>query len=1407
MKRILILWALCANAAIAAPLATNLDKNDLDAAKFASWVEGTETHIGDTREKSPEWIVWTKQTIPGHNGLSFGDSKNPGIRHLRVPFTRPIEIGTVLTRANAAVRLSYLKGDAVYPGDLANDAQWSPAQRAADTEYTLWLLPPGTSTRALRLTYDSPATVKTYAGHIGGLYVVKERLANLAGSAAIATSSRPAAANLLIDNKDNGWSPWSSEDAGPIVSAEHPQVITLVWPQDVTLNGLATLSAGFGEGRIESYTGPADKHPREAADTDWTRIFTITGLKPHYPRPLGPDFFTFDKPIKTRAVRLVITKGIDDTKAHPHLKGHTKEGRRIWINEFLALADIGNGTLDSVAIKPDESTAHPPIPIRFTLKQDSFVTLVIEDEKGNRIRNLISETRFPAGENTAWWDGLDDVGRDPQAPQHHLYHIPGQFVSPGKYRVRGLARQGIDLKYQFAVYSPGNPPWATADKTGGWLADHTPPSAALFLPGETPRVLISSHVAEGGDGLVYLDLDGRKVGAIHWIGGNWTGATHLARDAGEKRVQDVHAYAVAPWEEDKDKTKGEIRLTALTDKGPKPLYTHKVPSKADAAVSGLAVHNGTLVVALAKNGQLLFVDATKGTVIGTHDLPDAHGLAFPRDGALLVVVGKTIVRFPSAALPLGAPKTIVSDHLEAPRQITLDAEQNLYVSDWGQSHQVKVFSADGKFLRAIGTPGVPTVGPYDPTHMNSPNGLTIDSQGRLWVSETDFFPKRISLWDAKSGKLLRAFYGPPQYGGGGTIDSTDPARFFYGGMEFRIDWKTGAADIVNVYFRPGALFKSPDHHGSGSEGAPELLIRHNNREYLVNNFNAHPTNGATNLVLFRYEKGVAIPCASIGRAEEWVSLKTDALKPKWPLDFSDPKNKQKLRDINYLWSDLNNDHQVQPDEVQFYSGPKGPVLAMPDLTLITGAALALKPVRFTETGTPVYDLSQGKTLLSGARMASTSGGGQVFTAADGRIVLTVPPEPFPRQSSIAGAKDGVCTWTYPSLWNGLHPSHHAPLPTHPGQLIGTTRLLGYPFKVKDGLELWALNGNKGNVYLFTTDGLFVATLFKDGRLASWSIPRPTRGMLVNDSSLNEECFWPSITHTQSGQTYIVAGVQTTCSIIQVDNLDTLARLPDQTIQITAEDLAAAQKFFVEQAASKQQQKGRDTLVIPIVNTAPKIDGKLDEWPAENFVIIDTRRKQTGNWSSIEEKSQAAATLSGDRLYLAYRANDKDLLKNTGETKELVFKTGGCLDLMLGTDPKADPKRTKPVAGDVRLVVTMVKNKPLAVLYRAVVPGTTDPVPFRAPWHSITLDKVEDVSAEVQLATDNAGNFELSIPTRTLGLTPTPQTLNGDIGLLRGNGFQTLQRVYWSNHATNLTADVPSEARFTPQLWGRVVIGK
>lgn len=65
-------------------------------------------------------------------------------------------------------------------------------------------------------------------------------------------------------------------------------------------------------------------------------------------------------------------------------------------------------------------------------------------------------------------------------------------------------------------------------------------------------------------------------------------------------------------------------------------------------------------------------------------------------------------------------------------------------------------------------------------------------------------------------------------------------------------------------------------------------------------------------------------------------------------------------------------------------------------------------------------------------------------------------------------------------------------------------------------------------------------------------------------------------------------------------------------------------------------------------------------------------------------------------------------------------------------------------------------------------------------------------------------MKLSIPLKTLGLKATDGLrMKADIGILRGNGTETTARSYWSNRATGITADVPSEAAVTPHLWGTV----
>jgi hypothetical protein len=177
-----------------------------------------------------------------------------------------------------------------------------------------------------------------------------------------------------------------------------------------------------------------------------------------------------------------------------------------------ALGGPDAGTEEATPDPAAGSSGRAAIPIRFRLDQERLVTLVVEDARGNRVRNLVAEARLPGGGNTVWWDGYDDGDWD------RGHNLVRRRVPAGTYRVRGLAHSSIHMRYEFPVYSPGTPPWKTKNGSGGWLADHSPPADVLFLPTGGPqdvrgesRLLVCSTSGETGEEFVWLDQDGRRL--------------------------------------------------------------------------------------------------------------------------------------------------------------------------------------------------------------------------------------------------------------------------------------------------------------------------------------------------------------------------------------------------------------------------------------------------------------------------------------------------------------------------------------------------------------------------------------------------------------------------------------------------------------------------------------------------------------------------------------------------------------------------------------------------------------------------------------------------------------------------------------------------------------------------------
>jgi hypothetical protein len=1033
------------------------------------------------------------------------------------------------------------------------------------------------------------------------------------------------------------------------------------------------------------------------------------------------------------------------------------------------------------------SSAETGVPVHFKADKPGFVTLVMEDKDGNRIKNLTFDHPVVAGDNVIYWDGSALTG----------------VASPGSYQVRGIFHEGITPRLEYSFYSPGTPPWPTADGTGAWLADHTAPAAALFLPDGSPYpandtkpvVLLGADSAEAGNALMWVNLDGRKLGGTKIRG--WNGGIALARDIGAQVNPDQVAYTVYVDNPSRDfgrANPGALEVYAITKTGVEPLG--KVAGgiqvhDAFRELVGLAACNGLLVVSDPVGNELFAFDvrgAAKPS-FANFKVDSLGGIAFEPDGHLLVATGGGIKRFTVAndwktfTLTDGEDVVAATD-LQAPKQI-IEQDKEIYVTDWGTSHQVKVFdAASGKLVRTIGKAGGPQIGDYDEQRMAHPMGMCIDSKGLLWVAEEDYLPKRISRWNAKTGAFVNAWYGPTQYGGGGFVDPKDKSHAYYpslgnpgsfGLLDFKVDLATGESKLTGVRYRyPDPLndiisyggyptkpiFFPTDMIPPGSHGgtAPGQTFYFKGHQYFTNSYNSYWYNQGSMTTLWILENGACRPIACCGWVgggiHRWPALADPAIASRIPPgrpegDF-------------FVWTDTNHDHAVQPDEVQFIrpamTGAPG-VVIQPDLSIIAGGPFQMPLSDVDAAGVPSYDLSKLQPI------SQTPAKGDVALAPDGWFI-----------ADDTGFKDGQLRWTLPNRDTKTPPEG-------PGDLENPERMLGYPVKSAQGDAgyLVARYSYMGEIYVYSTDGILVTTLGSDIRSEPfWPYPEQKPGMAITGLSFDAEQFWPFMFGLDDGNVYLSVGKWHT-SIVRLDGLDKVKRIDLGKLDVTSDMIAAAAPARDQKAASDAM---RDQVSVSAIQA--KVDGDLSEWPATN-------------WARINPKTSFQVGLSGDNLVVAYRTDQSQLLLDSASEFPFAFTQGGGLDLMLRTSGTSEDKN--PEVGDIRLFVTKKDGKVLAVLYRqkAAAPGNRQT--FASPIGQVTFDDVEDVSKDVEVASVGS-NYEFSVPLSVLGLqNPAGKTFRGDVGIVLSDGVRARARVYWHNKWDSMAADVPSEARLNPSQWG------
>ncbi len=923
---------------------------------------------------------------------------------------------------------------------------------------------------------------------------------------------------------------------------------------------------------------------------------------------------------------------------------------------------------------PRADGAEVGIPVRFELPKASYVTLVLEDAQGRRVRNLISETKLPAGENVVYWDGYDEGGTT------RAGDFVRRRVAEGAYRVRGLIHDGLHLRYEFSVYGGGNPPWPTLEGSGAWLADHSVPCDVLFLPKGTgparngaPQILVASRVGEAGDTLLVMDEEGNKIVGGPKIDG-WAGGNAVARDSGPNRDPEFFAYTV------------NLSTAATPVHG---LYAAKSPRQRSGGAAevetfearligkyaggvregvregaGLAVHNGLIATSAPWKNKLYFFDSRKRAALGEVSLPRPKGLLFDPQGRLLVLTGKDLKRYAvevagdGKQARLSGEETLVTG-LEDPQRMKIAPDGKLYISDWGASHQIKVFDAGYKLVQTIGKPGGPQLGQYDERRMQYPTGVAVDSQNHLWVAETDNLPKRVSEWSAE-GELLRAKYGPPRYGGGGTIDPDNPNRMFYaefgGIIEFELDWLRGTARVKAVVAREEAQGNDPM---PGENWLPERPIRAGGRTYLVGGYQGGLRGNTYSAIYLLDEKTqIGRPVAYLGSDRWWPYLY------KRPDILEGAPNKE--HEHFMTWSDLNGDMKVQTNEFRYrvfseqFPGENGRLARThgyrdfvfgPGLEATGSWSIRVPAPSITSDGVLVFDLEKARFMIP-----PTS---EMGKSEDG--LLTVPAKEGWLISTAVGYRNGQKMWSYRE-----YPDDNT-IPMEPGQYIAPTRLLGPPFQPQgEAGEVFVMNGEMGNFYVLTTDGLFVQTLGGDARrFPPIRLALAKRGQIMDGFTFEQEHFHPTITQIPSGEVYMVAGF-TCSSIYHVEGWDSVRRRDFGTVSVTQE---LVRRVPAAQSEPRRNPGSQELQVSPLA--APMEN--LAAWKPASVIAIDSR-------------ASAAVAFDQNYLYLQWQTDDPDLIANAATDYRFLFKKGGGLDLMLNLQPQRGDRRARPSPDNLRLLV-------------------------------------------------------------------------------------------------------------------------
>jgi hypothetical protein len=378
----------------------------------------------------------------------------------------------------------------------------------------------------------------------------------------------------------------------------------------------------------------------------------------------------------------------------------------------------------------------------------------------------------------------------------------------------------------------------------------------------------------------------------------------------------------------------------------------------------------------------------------------------------------------------------------------------------------------------------------------------------------------------------------------------------------------------------------------------------------------------------------------------------------------------------------------------------------------------------------------------------------------------------------------------------------------PGRAGSQLTIIGHETAPEGDLgEFLVAHDNVGRWNIWTSDGLLVGPIVHhacEPGVKFFGPPESRPGTRMDPLSVGMNHLHGFFTRTEPDNRYFIVAGFTHMSILEVKGLDQYRRFAVSEVTVTTADLRRA-----------RDSEGRRGLDEGLARTR-RLDVHRTEWA----ITLDGE-VQSQEWinpvSLVREGIRAsfAACYDDANLYLAWTSDALGPVRNSGTDFKRYFRTGACLDFMLGVDPGADPDRMDAVKGDLRLLVTFVEDKPQTVLYQPVAPDAAPGERWKAGEgeDAVSFDRVvllDGATAAMKAGGGGAFSVEVSVPLKLLGLNiRVGDRLKSDWGIISpSGGTQAPKRLHWANQTGFAVRGESAEARLEPAFWGTLrFVGK